>query len=198
MEDGDTAADVDEIVYHVDPEGRITYVNSRWDAFALENDGAEVIAARVLGKPLAGFIADMDTRHLIGLMMRHVFKTGRTVTAPFRCDAPVFRRRMQLTIEPGPSGVVVFRSRLLAAEARPALHVLDRRAPREPETLLRLCSWCNRGRLGDRWAELEEVIEACGLFDVAAVPRITHGLCVDCEKAVIASWLEGDTINDLR
>ena len=90
---------------------------------------------------------------------------------------------MQLTMTPDRDANVVFRSRLLHAEPRPPLVLLDRRAPRDGGTMLRVCSWCNRGYLRNRWAELEEIVEAYGLFDVETVPEITHGLCSDCERA---------------
>jgi hypothetical protein len=178
-----------DIVYHVDPDDRIVFVNSRWDDFARENDALDVLGAAVLGRTLTSFIAGDEILHLFALLMRDVRKTGRELTVPFRCDAPEARRRMELTIAPGAQANVVFRSRLLSSEPRPPLYVLDRRAVRDGGTMLRVCSWCNRGYLRNRWAELEEIVEAYGFFDVDTVPEITHGLCPDCERAVLADWL---------
>ena len=179
-----------DIVYHVDPDDWITSVNHRWDEFARENDGWDVLGPAVIGKPLTSFIAGDETRHIFTLLLREVRKTGLPLTVPFRCDAPAARRRMQLTMTPDPHANVLFRSRLLHAEPRPPLVVLDRRAARDGGTMLRVCSWCNRGYLRNRWAELEEVVEAYGLFDVETVPEITHGLCSDCERAVLFDWLQ--------
>lgn len=186
-----TDSDTD-IVYHVDPEGRITYVNGRWDEFARANDGMDVLGVSVLGRRLADFIADQQTRHIFDLIIRHALQARDPITLPYRCDGPAARRRMQLTVTATRDGEVVFRSRLLAEEARPPIGLLDRHRERAANSLIRICSWCNRGHLGERWAELEEVITAYGLFDASRVPEITHGLCFDCERTVLSEWLQAD------
>jgi hypothetical protein len=183
----------DDVVYHVDPEGRITSVNDRWDAFARANGGTAVLSAAVIGRRAANFIAGNETRYLFDLIIRHAITSGRPVTAPFRCDGPAVRRRMQLTVTLEGPGDIVFRSRMLAEEPRRPIAWLESRTRKERAPLLRVCSWCNRGEIAGRWAELEEVIAAYGLFDAARVPDITHGLCVDCERTVLAEWLQGDS-----
>jgi hypothetical protein len=183
----------DDVVYHVDPEGRITFVNDRWDAFARANGGTAVLGAAVIGRRAVNFIAGNETRHLFELIIRHAIKSGRPVTLPYRCDGPAVRRRMQLTVTAEAPAQVVFRSRMLAEEPRRPIAWLESRTGRERAPLLRLCSWCNRGEIGGRWAEIEEVIAAYGLFDAEAVPEITHGLCVDCERTVLCEWLDGES-----
>jgi hypothetical protein len=186
----------DDVVYHVDPEGRITFVNDRWDAFARANGGAAVLGAAVIGRRAANFIAGNETRHLFEVIIRHAIKSGRTVTVPYRCDGPAVRRRMQLTVTAEAPGDVVFRSRMLAEEPRRPIAWLESRTGHEGAPLLRLCSWCNRGEIGGHWAEIEEVIAAYGLFDAERVPDITHGLCVDCERTVLFEWLDGESAAD--
>ena len=110
-----------DVVYHVDPDERIVFVNRRWDEFARENDASDLLGAAVLGRTLTSFIAGDEILHLFALLMRDVRKTGRELTVPFRCDAPEARRRMQLTIALGDQANVVFRSRLLSSEPRPPL-----------------------------------------------------------------------------
>ena len=104
--------------------------------------------------------------------------TGVDIVLPYRCDSPVLRRRMSLAISRHGSEVE-FRSRLLDFQLRAAVPVLDPLQPRSSE-LLTICSWCNRGKIGDRWAEIEEVVAELGLFE-AEVPQLTHGLCGDCQ-----------------
>lgn len=73
---------------------------------------------------------------------------------------------------------------LMGAAARDRIAVLEPDRPRSA-ALLTLCSWCNRGRIGDRWAEIEEVVAELRLFD-AEVPRLTHGVCPSCVALVAA------------
>jgi hypothetical protein len=188
----DTADPDTDVVYHVDPEGRITFVNSRWDEFARANDAKDLLGDAVLGRRVAPFIADRQTRHLFELIVRHALQSGRPMTLPYRCDGPAARRRMELSVCATPAGDVVFRSRVLAEEARPPIGLLDPHARRRPDSLIHICSWCNRGRIGERWAEVEEVIAAYDLFDAPTVPDITHGLCFDCEQTVLSEWLQAD------
>ncbi len=84
---------------------------------------------------------------------------------------------MSLTVAGGPDEVE-FRSHLVAVEPRDSVTVLELDRPRS-EALLTLCSWCNRGLIGDRWAEIEEVVANLRLFE-AKVPQITHGMCPQC------------------
>lgn len=182
----------EDIIYHVDRNGRIAFVNGRWDEFARENDGLDILTDAVLGREAARFIAGEETKHMFDLMMRHVLTSGRAVTVPFRCDAPALRRHMQLTMSADPNGTLVFRSRMLQGDPRPPIRLLDRRAPRTLAPLIRICSWCNRGFLDNHWVELEEIIKAYGLFEADGVPEITHGLCTECERRVLSEWSEDD------
>ncbi len=184
----ETPGTSEDIIYHVDPDGLITFVNSRWDAFALANASPSVLSTAVVGRPIASFISGSETRHLFEILTRHVLKAERAVTVPFRCDAPAERRHMQLICAPDPLGGVIYRSHLMAAEARASIRLLVPDASRN-NTLLRVCSWCNRGRLEDRWAEIEEVIRAYDLFDAPLLPEITHGLCSDCERMVLNDFV---------
>lgn len=166
-----------DVIYRVDASGRLTYVNEGWEAFAVENRAPELTRGATLGRPLIDFISGPETRHIYERILARA-RAGVRLSLPFRCDSPTERRRMSLTVVALGGDEVEFRSRLLNAELRDSVTILEVDRPRS-DALLTLCSWCNRGRLDDRWAEIEDVVAELRLFD-AAVPQLTHGMCPTC------------------
>jgi len=175
--------DDSDVVYRVDSDGRLTFVNDGWDAFAVENYTPELRGAAALGRPMTDFIAGPETRYVYDRLLARA-RAGVQMTLPFRCDSPSERRYMSMAVAAMSSDEVEFRSHLVEAQPRDSVGVLERDRPRS-ESLLTLCSWCNRGLIGDRWAEIEEVVAELRLFD-AEVPRLTHGLCPDCQAQLLA------------
>ena len=47
-----------------------------------------------------------------------------------------------------------------------------------------LCGWCGKIRVGNDWLGLGEAIGKLQLFDLSALPTLTHGLCRSCEVEV--------------
>jgi hypothetical protein len=97
---------------------------------------------------------------------------------PYRCDSPDRRRRMLIRLKPLPSSHIEFSSSVLHEEKRPRVDLLDPRVERS-DAMLRMCSWCNRAHAGG-WVDVEEAVRVPGLFERAALPRLTHGLCDAC------------------
>ncbi|MDP2321219.1 MAG: hypothetical protein Q8O42_17990 [Acidobacteriota bacterium] len=171
-----------DVVYRVDAAGCLTFVNEGWNAFAALNDTPELLGPAVLGRRVADGIAGAETR-LIYDRLRERALAGVRIELPYRCDSPMSRRRMSLSIV-AVGAELEFRSRLVDLAMRPAVRVLEPQALRSG-AMLTVCSWCNRGRVGSRWAEIEEVVAELRLFD-APVPQLTHGLCHDCELRVMS------------
>lgn len=182
--DGGRDTALEPTLYEVDAGGRITSVSGGWDAFARENDAPRLAGGAVLGRPLLEFVSEPATAHLYAEILRRV-RRGARVVLPFRCDGPGVRRSMELALSPLPGGAVRFEATLLAAERRPPVPLLDAAAPRT-EGLLPMCAWCRRIPLGAAWVEVEAAVAALRLFESAAVPRITHGICPDCSRIVTA------------
>jgi hypothetical protein len=176
-----------EIVYRVDAEGRVTFVNDHWDAFAVANGAPELLGDAVLGRRVTDFIDGAETKIIYDLLLKRA-AAGAGVTLPYRCDGPAERRRMTLTIVSQAHHAIEFRSRTVDLDPRESVRVLERHQRRDSASLLTICSWCNRGRVDDRWAEIEEVVAELRLFD-EEVPQLTHGMCADCEQLVTADWL---------
>ncbi len=170
--------------YEVDAGGRISSVSGGWEDFARANGAPHLAGGAVLGRPLLGFVTEPTTAHLYARILDRV-RRGARVVLPFRCDGPSVRRSMELVLSPLPGGAVRFEASLLAAEARPPVPLLDLAVPRD-DGLVKMCAWCRRMPLGEAWVEVEVGVAALRLFETAAVPRISHGICPDCVRAVTA------------
>ncbi len=174
-----------EIVYRINDRDEITFVSESWDRFADQNAGDAVLSARVLHHSLWDFIADATTRELYRQVLVRI-RAGTHLSFTFRCDSPACRRLLEMTVERHPEGGVVFRSRTLSVEDRPAQPLLGVVAGGDG-ALLRICSWCKRVDVHGRWAEVEDAVRELGLLEAAQPPGITHGICEDCYRQIEAA-----------
>jgi hypothetical protein len=172
-------------IYRVDAQDRIVFANAAWYDFARENGGETLHPKAVVGAPLWGFLCNAETQHLFQSLLRQVRDAGRPVTVPFRCDSPDCRRFMELELARLPDQVVEFRSRILRQERRAGVPLLDETVARS-ESMLTMCAWCKKVKLPDeRWAEVEEAVNALQLFAVPHLPRISHGVCDECRRTLV-------------
>jgi hypothetical protein len=167
------------IVYRVDAADRITYVNDAWDAFARQNEGASVMAAGVVGRPLWGFISDLTTLTIYQRLLGRI-RVGNELRFSYRCDSPSHRRVMEMQISRADdAGSVEFRSVMLAEEHRQP-------TPIAPKSLQRMCGWCNRLDVGGAWMEIEEALPRLRMMERESPPMITHGICESCLETMEA------------
>jgi hypothetical protein len=173
------------IRYWIDANDRVVRVNDEWAKFAAENDGGPVVsAAGIVGQTLWSFIDDPTLCNLYREMVL-LARKGQPISFGFRCDAPCFRRIFQMRISGGTGEEVEFASTLESEEARDAVSLLDNRQPRD-ERFIRMCSWCQRVRANDRWVSVEAAVSELGLMSGPTVPAITHGICEDCRRTMMA------------
>ena len=179
---------MDELVYRIDTEGRLSSVNEEWHAFALANGAPELAGEGVIGTRLFDFIRGGEARHLTELLLRRARETASAVTVPFGCHSSQQRRLMEMTVTPLPDGFE-FRTRLRSVVpwGKPAAGLLP-----DPADLLLLCSWCNRVKSGDEWVEIEEAAEALQFLDREHLPAVTHGICEACVRLVMSGWHPSD------
>jgi hypothetical protein len=171
------------IIYRLNSQDEFIYVNEEWTKFAIGNDAPDLLPENVLRRPVWDFISDMTTEQLYREILRHV-RAGRPASFTFRCDAPEYRRHMEMTIAELGGGNVQFQTRPLQVEERPRQALVDRYAPRSDD-LLRICGWCKRVDVGGgRWGEVEEAVTALLLFEGRSMPLLTHGICEDCDKRI--------------
>ncbi|MBM4067960.1 MAG: hypothetical protein FJ271_03320 [Planctomycetes bacterium] len=167
---------VQGITYQINARDEIVFVSDSWNKFAIDN-GAAGLAENVLGRSLWDFIADPTTRQLYSELLARV-RAARQVNFMFRCDAPDKRRFLEMSIIPGPGGTVEFRTRTLKEEAREPVPLPAANA--NPANLLPICDWCQRLRVRDIWAEIDDAIAWLRLFDSTELPMLSHGICDDC------------------
>ncbi len=179
-------ADMTSIVYHVDDHDRIVWIGSGWTAFAEANDAAALVPEMLLQQPLRTWITGPGTWNLYAMLLHRVRRTGEPLSFPFRCDAPARRRFLTMTLSSMTEGGVSFDSRLVRAEARDPVMLLDRQCARSDQFVM-VCSWCKRVKVSsERWLEVEGAVEQLGLFAVERLPQLTHGICPDCAERLIA------------
>lgn len=171
------------IVYRLNSQDEFIYFNEEWVKFAVANDAVGLLPENVMGRRLWDFINEQTTEQLYREILDQVH-AGRPIRFNFRCDAPEYRRYMEMSITSRVGGEVQFEVRTVREEGRTRQELLDRRAPRASD-MLRICGWCKRVDVGEgRWGEVEEAVTAFRLFERQALPMLTHGMCEPCFKTM--------------
>jgi len=179
-----TLPDPRTFAYRIDVNDRIEWVSDTWKAFAREN-GAAHLADNAVGTRLWDHITGVETREIYRALFARARASMRPACVPFRCDAPARVRAMELTLIALPDHSIEIRCVEQWGREREPIGLLDATLPRSDE-LLAMCSWCKRVRL-DEWIEPEVAVARLGLFvDTAVLPRLTHGICPQCQAELTA------------
>ncbi len=180
-----TADNPHALVYRIDDQGRITYVNPAWSEFARNNQGKPVLPEYILKTSLMASIADMTVRELYRQMIKRA-RAGSSVQFQYRCDAPDRRRLYGMEISLLASGEVEFASTLVHEDLRPAVALLEPGHARS-RALLRVCSWCQKVAMPDgQWLPVEEAVAELRLLETDELPGLTHGICEACQSKLKA------------
>jgi hypothetical protein len=177
-----------DLRYVIDARDRLVEVGPGWDAFAEANGAPELVAEKVVGRPLPSFVDDSTTRALYAHLLDRIRTDGRPVCVWLRCDAPTVRRCLELTMSRLDRGHVEFYSRLVREEARPAVDLLDCQVARSSECLT-ICAWCKRVPTPGGWREIEDAVAALRLFEQAALPVLSHGMCPECRGRLVGELM---------
>jgi hypothetical protein len=184
---------VADLLYQVNAGDEICSVNEEWISFARANDGEPLLPPQVLGRSLWDFIGDPETKHIYRLLHDRVRTLSTPVRISFRCDGPERRRLLELDISPGPEHQLTYRVRTLREEDRPPVPLLDPRQPRS-ERFVTICGWCKRvATPSGAWLEVEDAVDALGLFAEALPPQLTHGICRQCSQGLYRT-LKGESV----
>jgi hypothetical protein len=167
-----------DVSYRLDGQDRIVEVGGHWDRLAHENEGAAVVADRVLGTTLYAHVADEASRMFVWTMLDSVRKLRRPSTKPYRCDSPECRRHMQMTIVPEAAGGLLVQHQLIKIEKRP---VRMRFVGLASEGLARVvrCSMCVRLKIAGVWHEPKPEL-LTGLTHNDGATRVVYSVCEDC------------------
>jgi hypothetical protein len=167
-----------DVVYRVDADDRICFVNDAWLDFADANAGPSG-AEGLLGSPILSHISDAETRHIYRLLLDRARAAARPVRFRYRCDSPELRRLLEMHIRALPGGQVEFCSRVLRLEPRAPVRLLDPAVRRRRGDPLQICSWCKAVLVQTAWLEVEAAMQRLGASD-ADLPPLSHGICPAC------------------
>jgi len=163
------------VIYTVDADDRITWVNDAWDHMARAGDAPEILSGTVVGTELWAHISDPTLRHLLRRIFAKVRASRRPLELCCRCDAPEVRRGVEVRLESADGAEVRVTNRTISQDPR-ALTLSGARS----DTLLKACGWCNAILVDGEWVEIEVAIERLRLLNGPHYPSITHGLCLSC------------------
>jgi hypothetical protein len=169
-----------DIIYRVNAQDEIVFVNEQWDRFAAANAGESVTSSQVLQRPLWDFIIDSTTRELYRQVLQRI-RDGRSLRFTFRCDSPMCRRLLEMDVHRGEDGTVEFHTRTISEESRQPPGLPESSAAR-PGELLRVCGWCKKVFVGGTWAEVEDAVAQLRLFHRPFLPSVSHGICEGCSQ----------------
>ncbi len=135
--------------YTIDAKCRITGVDGDWDAFALENDGADAVADKVIGHSLWDFVSGWDTCGFLNALFFWTRRRMEPYQTTYRCDSPLAPRMFRMTILPGPDSALTISSHELRAPGLiPRMVFVD-----QPNVAEARCSMCCRVQTAGTWAE---------------------------------------------
>jgi len=171
-------------IWTIDAADRIIHVNDAWLAFAVENAAPQLTASVVLGRPIWHYIQGQEASYLYRQIFRRVRAGKSPITCPFRCDAPICRRFMEMELVLLPTYGIQFTAHILREEWRDPVELLDASRDRTRE-FVKVCSWCKKIYIPGRgWGEIEAAIGPLDLFAHQSIPRITHTICDPCRAAL--------------
>lgn len=171
------------LIYRIDAEDRLSFVNPAWQASAVAAGAEGLQAERVVGRTLWSYFEDETVKAIYRRLVERA-RGGRAVKFTYRCDKPDVYRSFLLRIEKTPTGEVEFVSVPLEERTRPSVALLEPDSPRDGRQL-RMCSWCQRVELPvNFWVPIEEAAAMAGILEADRLPQLTHGVCGDCQRRV--------------
>ena len=183
-----------QILYRINSQDEIIFVNDEWSRFALNNDAPELVMEKVLNRNLWDFITGDTTQELYQKIVQKV-RAGHIINFKFRGDSPDFRRLLGMNITLQEKNYVQFETRVVWIEKRLHQNILQRDV-RPNERVLTVCSWCSKINVTDEnWQEVEEAIINPGLFEMDALPRLSHGICFSCYQTISEKFQNHFAVN---
>jgi hypothetical protein len=153
-----------------------------WMEFALANNTPELTPDSVRGKMIWDYINGGDSRQIYNTLFKRIRREKQTIKFPYRCDSADIRRFMTMEMRPGENNSIAFKSSVMKIEKRTPISLLDIASSRTEDIII-ICSWCKDIWVYDiGWINIEEGVRRLGIFDSIAQPRLTHSVCVNCQK----------------
>lgn len=183
----------DILIYRLDENNLINYVNETWENFAIANNcGHKCLSDYVLGMHYSNYIEGPETKLIYKYIIENVKKYRKKISFPFRCDSPGKRRYLKMEISLLGNGDLEFKSHTIKTEKRNNIKLLEQYIERS-NTFLNICSMCKRVKTDKYiWVEIEKALKTLNLFSKTKLPQLTHGLCPECYRQMI------DEINKIK
>jgi len=165
--------------YEIDGSNCLVKVCSNWDEFAEQNEAKDLIRPKVQGKNLFEQVKNRETRQIYFELFKLVREHRRHIQFKYRCDSPDTRRLMQMHLLPLNNEHILCCSRIIKAEPRKPLSLLDSDMKRSAQFVI-MCGWCKDVKTPAGWLPVEEAIKDLEYFNAEAPPKISHGICSKC------------------
>lgn len=173
-----------KVVYRIDSQDRIIFVNEVWHDFAMANGAQSFTVEHILNRPIWNFIGDSTTRMFYREAMR-LARSNRPMSFEFRCDSSDLKRLMRMTISTFGTDLQ-FECEPLRIEDRPSQMLLETDIPRSDELIV-VCGWCKKVNIGEQiWREIEHAVHVLRLFERERLPALSHGICGTCHDIFFA------------
>lgn len=169
------------VCYRIDAGDVMRSVNQAWVLFAEANGVDTLKPEQVVGCRLWNFIVNEETVTLYKLLLRHVRRTARPVSFPYRCDSPELRRYMLMTVRPLEDNAIEFESVLERFEVRQR-SIQRTFAAFGARPLVLCCSCCNKLRIQGRWLEAVEAIQQGEILNTDLPLQVAYAVCGDCKS----------------
>lgn len=179
------------VVYHIDADNRIVYVNDEWDAFAAENQAENLSGREVLNFKIWKYIQGDEVKHVLNEIFKKVRETSKCLSFEYRCDSPELKRLLNMKVSLIEGGLVSIENTVREIESRKPVCV--QKITRD-SSFVKMCSWCKRMKT-DQWVELEEGIGSMGYLTEETVPKITHTICPECKVTIMEKLAEAHKEN---
>jgi hypothetical protein len=173
----------DDVVYRLDADDHIYPQGPGWNWFADSNGAPEIFSEEISGKSLWIYVRDDNVAEVYRIVFSQVRADGEAVRFPYRCDSPVSKRFMSMTVEAMDDGGLLITNALEHEEPLPTtFHFEERQVP--GQTALLRCSLCNSVRFQGQWSDISEAIadglEAGGDRQVV----VAHTVCTACHEQI--------------
>ena len=167
--------------YWIDRDNSIIRTNEHWDQFAMDNDGAGTLSAKVTGKSLLRFIDGDSTKMLIEAMITGSRVSKKVYTRNYRCDSPEKKRLMTMSIVPEGNGIIRIDNEVIHESQ---FEVVRKILPSVlGKTFLPRCTVCNRIKYEENWHEPDAAILNPLFVDNAL--RAAHTVCPACRESTL-------------
>jgi hypothetical protein len=185
---------MDGIALLIDPALIIRQIgSSHWEDFWKDN-GGNPDPVSVVGRDITEFFSEGQVRDVYRKLFLDVARSARrAVKINYRCDSPVLRRAMRLTVTAVPTAAkpeyLLYQSTTLDVEQRPAIPLFSAPTGTSGSDVVKVCAVCAKvqwptggSAAGTEWIEPQDYYRRGG----ADAVLLSHGFCGPCQEVLMS------------